>query len=251
MKQLTTLAMLAALSAFWACDGAGSNSIIIPQGNTVPPGPSAWVEENRPVSGISGVRLAGVGRLFVQQGGTDSLLVRTQEHILPFIRTEMEGGLLVVGLDVGTSYNGEASWIEFHVTTPNPERLELRGTGGITASGINTSRMTLVHTGIGSIDLSDLTATRLDASRTGTGTINVSGTVQHQTAAVGGIGQYDTRHLTSAVAEIRILAGSSATVRVTDRLAARIDGFGSVYYFGDPVVERTGHGTGTVQRLGG
>jgi hypothetical protein len=250
-KGASTVAIIAAISAFGACDDATPGPVMNPGGNVIPPRPSPVVEEPRAVSGFSGVVLDGVGHVFVQQGGMESLRIRTEELILPYLTTEVRGGQLVLGFRPGTSYRGEASAIEFHLTVANLERVELRGAGMIRASNIDTNRLSLALTGAGTIDLPDLTASRVDATQTGVGTTTVSGAVQQQSVVLGGVGDYDARHLDSVEAEITILAAGSATVRVSDRLDARIDGMGSVYYIGDPVVQRTGHGSGSVVPAGG
>lgn len=239
---------LVAVLAIGACHE--TNHVLNPDWNAIPPGPSPVVEETRPATGIDEVVLDGVGRVYVRQGGSESLRIRTEQHILPFIRTEMSGGRLVLGFDEGTSYQGQAASIEFHVTVLDLERAELSGVGLISVSSLDADRLALVHTGVGTIEVHGLAATRLDATRSGVGEINVSGAVQQQSVVLGGVGAYEARNLSSAQAEVTIAAAGSATVRVSDRLDARIDGAGSVYYFGNPVVQRTGHGSGSVVPMG-
>jgi len=244
-------AVIVALSATAGCHDADSRHVLNPEWNVIPPGPSPVVEETRPVSGVSGVILSGVGQVSVRQGGAESLHIRTEERILPFIKTEMRGGQLVIGFQDGTSYQGEASVIQFELTAADLNRAELDGLGLISASNIDTDHLSLVHTGIGTIDILGLAAHRVDATRSGVGAINVSGSVQRQSVTLGGVGNYDARQLDSAVAEVTIQSGGSATVRVSDRLDVRINGAGSVYYVGNPVVQRTGHGSGSVVPMGG
>jgi hypothetical protein len=250
-KSASAAALIAAVSAFGACHDATPDHVMNPGGNVIPPGPSPVVEEPRAVGGVRGLVLDGVGHVYVQQGGAESLRIRTEELILPYIRTEVRGGQLVLGFRPGTSYHGEASAIEFYLTVVDLESAELRGAGLIRASNIAVDRLSLVHTGAGTIDVPGLAATRLDANRSGVGAINVTGAVHQQTVFLAGIGDYDARHLDSAEAEVTIRTFGSATVRVSDRLDARIDGAGSVYYIGDPIVQRTGGGSGSVVPMGG
>jgi hypothetical protein len=241
--------LVGALATCGACHNASSQHVLNPGWNEIPPGPSPIVEETRPVSGVTGVVRDGVGRLFVRQGGAESLLIRTEENILPFITTDQQGGSLVVGFEDGTSYHGQSSAIEFHLTVVNLDSVELSGAGNVTASSFTADRLSVVHTGVGSIRLSDLNANRLELTHSGLGTVELGGAVQQQTMLLGGMGQCDARDLASAEADVTILGTGSATVRVSDRLDARIDGSGSVYYIGDPVVQRTGHGSGSVEPL--
>ena len=230
ITQVAPAALIVVAAGLCACHGADPHHFVNPGGNEIPPGPSPVVEQTYPVSGVRDAVLDGVGQLFIQQGGTETLLVRTQQHILPFIEVEQQGGRLVMGFEDGTSYQGQVSAIEFHLTVVDLEGAELHGTGQISLSGIDVDMLSLVHSGVGGIDL--------------------AGVVQQQSVVLGGVGDYDARHLDSAVADVRILGTGSATVRVSDRLDARIDGTGSVYYFGDPVVQRTGNGPGSVERIG-
>jgi hypothetical protein len=247
-KGVLAAAIVAVTFASGGCDDDPVQHVINP--NTIPPGPSPVVEEMRPVSGVSGVVLDGVGHVYVRQSGTESLRVRTEEHILPFIRTEMQGGQLVIGFVEGTSYHGQASVIEFDLTVVDLDRVELSGAGQISLTNVSTDQLSLVHSGTGTIDLNGLAATRLEATRSGTGTIVASGSVQQQSVVLDGVGNYDARNLDSATAEITIRAIGSATVQVSERLEARIDGSGSVYYIGDPIVQRTGNGSGSVRPVG-
>ena len=245
-------ALAAAITAFMFASGGCDDDVLrhVVTPSTIPPGPSPVVEEVRPVSGVQGVVLEGVGHLIVRQGGSESLRVRTEERILPFIKTEMVGGQLMIGFVEGTSFQGQAMTIEFDLTVANLNHVELRGAGQLDASNISTNQLTLVHTGAGTINLSGLVATRLEATHSGVGDVFVAGAVQQQSIVLDSVSAYDTRNLDSAVAEVTILARGSATVRVRERLDARIEGSGSVYYFGDPVVQRTGNGIGSVQAIG-
>jgi len=243
----TLLAMLGpVLALLGACHEASSQHFLTPGGNEIPPGSSVVVEETRPVSGVTEVVLSGAGFVFIHQGAMESLRVRTEERIMPYITTRQYGGRLTLGFVDGTSHSGEASAIEFHLTVHDLELVELSGVGRMTVTDIDSGRLSIVHNGVGSVNLSGLTATELDVSRTGLGEIDVAGAVQRQTVTLGGQGAYAARDLHSVEAGVTIRSSGSATVRVSDRLDARIDGSGSVYYLGNPVVHRTGSGSGSV-----
>src|SRR5687767_96183 len=53
--------------------------------------------EPRTVSGFSTISLSGSGRLIVEQTGTESLTVTTDDNLLPYIKTEVRANRLELG----------------------------------------------------------------------------------------------------------------------------------------------------------
>ena len=104
--------------------------------------------------------------------------------------------------------------------------------------------------GLGEVDLAGLDLPRLTVAHDGPGSVSASGSVSSLDVALNGMGAYDGRWLTSREADVAIGGSGSATISVRDRLTARISGSGHVYYLGDPVVTRTGGGSGSVRRVG-
>jgi hypothetical protein len=79
--------------------------------------------------------------------------------------------------------------------------------------------------------------------------VRTSGEAMEQRIIISGSGDYMGRDLQSAEAEVQILGSGSATVRVRDRLVVRISGSGSVFYLGEPVLERIVTGPGDVIKI--
>jgi hypothetical protein len=246
---LALVAVVAALS-LTACTDVSPKVVAGPGPGSFPPGDGGpVVERERPVSGVSGVVLAGVGDVYVRQGGSTSLRIRAEEQIHEYIRTDVVGGMLVIQfVDGSTFHNG--SPIEYHLTVPELRHAEITGVGRIVGSGISTDELTLILNGVGELDLSGLNVTRLEVSMSNLGDVRLDGVAQTQSVSVGGRGDYRAGGLASSTAGVTIGSGGSATVRVSDRLEATIDGSGSVYYLGSPLVERDGYGSGTVEQIG-
>src|SRR5262252_10451573 len=56
------------------------------------------VTEPRTVSDFSAVSLSGSGHVIVEQTGTESLTVTADDNLLPYIKTEVHGNTLELGL---------------------------------------------------------------------------------------------------------------------------------------------------------
>ena len=59
------------------------------------------VEVPRDMTGFSGVSLRGSGRLVVDQGETESVLIQAEDNIIPYLETRVEGSSLVIGTKTG------------------------------------------------------------------------------------------------------------------------------------------------------
>ncbi len=241
----TVLAVVAGLFflTLIACDKA-SSSYVMGTSSTVY-GSGVTVEESRPVSGVRGITLAGTGTVYVRQGGAPSLIVRAEDNLMEHLETPVHGDTLVMRTQAGFDLQPTRE-IEYHLVVTNLRRVELRGAGGINASSITADHLVVVRSGVGNLDFTDLGVTSLQATLSGVGSARVDGVAQRQSVVLGGFGNYEAGGLQTAEADITIRSGGSATVRVSGRLDARIDGSGSVYYIGDPVVTRSGHGSGSV-----
>jgi hypothetical protein len=211
--------------------------------------PGPVVERSRDVTGTTGVVLAAIGKLEIRQGGTTSLLIRAPQKLHQYIRTDVVGGTLVIQIVDGVSFNLDRG-IEYDLTVPHLDYAEVESVGNLDARGISGDELELVLSGLGNIYCDGLNLNRLEVTRSGEGNMTLAGVAQYQGAVLSGMGHYEARNLASSVAQITIEGMGSATVQVSDQLDAVIHGSGSVYYVGNPAVERSGNGSGSVEQIG-
>lgn len=246
-----TLVALIALGALCGagCSNSGPQRVLSGDGVEVR-GSGVVVTESRSVSGVRGVELASIGTVYVEQGGAESLVIEAEDNLIPLLRTEVQGGVLVISTEEG--YNLQATRpMEFRLTVNTLERAELAGVGDILASGLSVGDLALDLNGVGNIELLGVDATRLDVVNSGVGDVSVSGSVPQQSVRLLSSGDYLAGDLVSGVADVLVASNGSATVRVSDHLTATIDSSGSVYYIGNPVVVQNVSGSGSVVQIGG
>ena len=205
------------------------------------------VEEAQTIGSFRNIDLQGVGILHIQQGSREELVIRAEANLLEYLRTDTQGGHLLIWKDPVTLFNTRP--IEYYLTVVDLEQVTLSGAGTIEGAVFDTDSLSLRLTGAGNIEFVNLTASALDIRASGVGDIILSGSAQEQAIELRGVGSYDGRELDSAEADVLLNSGGSATVQVRDRLRATINGIGSVYYIGDPVVETSGSGSGNVIKL--
>lgn len=222
---------------------------------TVPPPPPTGIvgsgnvaQQSRSVTGFSDLDLQGIGHVYVEQGSGETLMVRAEDNLLPYLRTAVVGGVLEISVEPGVNLLPTEP-IEYFVTASRLQSARLTGAGNIDCARMSAERMELESTGVGRIEFTNLDLRELDVTMTGVGAVRTTGGVERQWVRHTGVGNYQAKRLRSAEAEVQLHGSGSATVRVSDRLVANVTGSGCVYYLGDPIVESTVTGSGCVEPL--
>jgi hypothetical protein len=183
--------------------------------------------ESRAVSGFSEVELKGVGNLFIQQTGSESLTVEAEEDILPKIRTEVDNNRLIVGPEPDTS-----------IDTTEPINYELR------VNDLNALKVS----GSGDVEAEDINTDEIAITISGTADVEMSGRVDSQNVEISGSGDYKVEDLESKEVKIDVGGSGSALINVSEELDAEVSGSGSVEYVGDPTVKQDVSGAGEVRK---
>ena len=229
----------------WIWDGG---DIVSPSGVNAIVGSGQVATQDHLVAGFFGVSLS-IGSLYVEQGPRDELRIVAEDNLIPYLRTDVIGGSLVLSVQPHVSLRPTRP-IEFYLATPALREVSISGSGNVVWPGATVDRLALGISGSGTIELFDLVANWLDATISGSGHIRVSGRVIDQRISISGSGSYGADDLSSATAAVQISGSGSATVWVGDSLVADISGSGSVYYYGNPIVAGTISGSGRIIPLG-
>ena len=179
--------------------------------------------ETRPVSGFSNVELAGAGELIIEQTGTESLTIEADDNLLPLLTSEVSGDTLHLGVRPNTTLRPRQSII-YRLTVRQLAGLGISGSGTVTASKIQTSRL------------------RTDIS--GSGPISITGSAVDQELEISGSGEYRAEELVSKTLRAQISGSGNAVVSVTESLDVEISGSGSLTYEGDPRISQQISGSG-------
>lgn len=212
--------ILALLGLFIGCtDDNGPVETVRGSGNVI--------TEGREVSGFTAVSLQGMGQLQIDQNGSESLSITTDDNLLPYIETRVRGNKLIISVQGNTLFSNVTE-LTYHVTVANIDSVELDGAG--------------------EIEVSHLDADEWQVNLDGTGSITASGQANKQTVEINGAGAYTADKLASQEATVRHSGAGMAVVQVSEQLDVRIDGLGTVEYIGDPEVTQTVNGSGTVRQ---
>jgi hypothetical protein len=186
------------------------------------------VTESRPVSGFSAVAVGGNAELFIEQTGTESLTVTTDDNLLRYLSVEVSNGML-------------------DLTTTDPFT-QLRPTKGVVYKLTVRRLNDLAVSGRGSVHVDNVDADRLDISISGAGRVAAQGSASDLQLSISGVGRYRGADMASKRTRVNISGAGHAVVAPHDELDARISGVGTVQYVGDPRVTEHLSGAGTVRR---
>jgi hypothetical protein len=248
------------------------------------------VEEEREVSGFTGVEMATFGDLYIETGDEEKLRIEAEDNLIRYFEIGVIGDRLKIGQQMGVTLRPIRP-VRFYLTVKELDTIALSGSGNIKAPDLAAERILVTITGSGDVKVEDLRADAINVRITGSGNLDIAGSeareqkiaiygsgdvkigdldvdkigvqitgsgnldisageVEEQDITVNGSGDYDARDLASSKAKVRITASGSTAIRVRDHLRVHISGSGDVHYVGDPTLDQTVTGSGNIERVG-
>lgn len=248
MKKNTALAfaLLALAFGILACGsiqigGAGDGERIMGSGPVI--------EEDRDVSGVSGVELAMQGTLHVSMGSTTTLRIEAQENLMEYIETDVNGSTLVIHNTPGYDLRSTRP-IQYYLTVEKLDNIEVSSSGDIEVGNLTSDSLSIRSNSSGDIAIDGLDGSALEVKISSSGELEISGgQIQEQRIDISSSGDYQAGDLASASADIDLTSSGSATVQVSDRLRGRLSSSGNIYYIGDPEVDVRTTSSGKVTQI--
>lgn len=196
LRSLGGSALVAATLGLIGCDIIGGPSVR---------GSGVAKAETREVGAFTRVESAGSANVAIQIGDKQSVIIETDDNILPLIDTLVKGDRLVI-----SSHGRYSTRIGVKVTIVVPALNEARisGSGNITASGVS--------------------AKEFDAHISGSGDIHISGSTDSLKASIAGSGGIDASKLPVTAADVSISGSGNIKLLAPQSLHASISGSGDV-----------------------
>jgi hypothetical protein len=210
------------------------------------------LSEVRELSAFQAIELRSFGRVFVASGAEQKVEVNAEEDLLERVRTEVEDGVLVVGLRwwLGALLRlPELREVEVHVTLPELRAVKLSGAGQVRSEGVlKAEELELRLSGAGRLSLR-LEAGRVSTSLSGAGAVELSGSAGELEVRLSGAGAVDAEGLAARRVRIRASGAGECRVQAAESLEVELSGAGSVRYRGHPRLESRITGVGRIVPL--
>jgi hypothetical protein len=215
------------------------------------PGSGNILTETRDVAAFEAIAIEYPGaEIVLQQGDKESVEIEADDNLLPQLSTEVTSGTLTIKsteTDWKTSVNPSAP-AKLNITVRDLNTIVLSAPlGHLEVHDLQAGTLNLVVSGGAQVRLNGLQVDLLDTVLSGAGDIQADGTADEVKLILSGLGDFNAADLQSKRAAIELSGMGSATVRVEEELAATITGAGSIQYFGQPHVEQSVNGAGSVK----
>jgi len=215
MRAITLVLLVAIAGVATACHGLASPVR----------GSGKRIVQKRDIGDFKSISTEGAYDLRIVCQKDASFELEGDDNVLPVITAEVSNGIL--RLKSLRNYSTSEP-IMVRISVPNLEGLSVSGAGKIDVAGMNNERF------------------EIDAD--GAATIKVAGVTKVLDISANGASKIDTRKLASARAVVESNGVSKIDVDVKDQLDVTIAGPSTVTYEGDPVVKKTIHGPGKLEK---
>jgi len=181
--------------------------------------------QKRDVPSFSSISTQGAFDLRVVCQKPVSLEIEGDDNILPLVTTEVNNNVLYIKST--RSYSAREPII-LKISVPNLD--------GVSASGA------------GRTDISGIKGDKFEIDATGAPMIKVSGEAKVIDIDTSGAAKIDTHKLHASQAVVESKGVSKVDLAVADKLDVTVSGPSRVTYEGNPVVNKTVHGPGSVEK---
>jgi Putative auto-transporter adhesin, head GIN domain len=189
-------------------------------------GSGTRVTQKRNVSSFTSIAIEGAFTLEVVCQKDLSLELEGDDNILPLVSTDVSS-VGVLNLKSRQGYSTREP-VVVRISVPNLEGLSVSGAGFINISGMKNEKF------------------EMDIN--GAAIIKASGTTQVLDVETNGAAKIDTHNLRASRAVVDSKGVSIVDVAASEQLDVTISGPSRVTYHGDPVVTKTVHGPGRVEK---
>lgn len=213
MKRLALLLFVIALGT--ACHGIHRGVL----------GSGKLLKENRNVGSFNSISTEGAFDIEVVCQKPQEVEISGDDNILPLVSTEVSNNVL----HVRSLRNYSSSEpLKLRISVPDLVEIHSSGAGAIEVSGVKNDRF--------EIDVN------------GAPTIKASGETKALKIDANGAGNIDTHKLRAARVEVESKGVSGVEVYAAEQLDVTVSGPSHVIYRGNPVVHKTVHGPGSVEK---
>jgi hypothetical protein len=188
-------------------------------------GSGVLATETRSVHDFNAVALSGIGRLVIDQTGSESLTLTAEDNLLPLIEVEVEDGVLYIGWQSNANISPKRD-ITFNLTVDHLAE--------VLASGATAVEVLSLQEDTFYVGLSGAT------SMCGSGRFDLL------EIGISGAAVYRGQDLAAREMVVGISGAASAIVNASEHLHGSVSGVASLRYLGHPTISVSVSGLATM-----
>jgi hypothetical protein len=207
-------------------------------------------EEERQVSGFSGIIVSGSHNVYITMGTTESLRLEGDADAINEVETKVENGVLKIRnkKQLNTrSWNNTAK-VKIYIQAKDINNLVLSGSGNIEIKGIvKSTNLNTTLSGSGSIS-ANIEVENYNAVISGSGEIYTKGNAINAKITIAGSGDFNGSGLKTSNTSAKVSGSGDISIIVDKQLDALTSGSGDIRYSGNAVVNSKKSGSGNISR---
>ena len=181
--------------------------------------------QKRNVAPFTSISAEGAFTIEVTCQKDQSLEVEGDDNVLEFVTADVSGNILRIK---NTKNYSTDEPVKFRISVPNLEGLSVNGAGRIDVKNLNNDKF--------------------EIDTNGAPMIVVSGKTKVIDVGANGAGKVDAQNLHASRGVVDTRGVARVDLDVSDQLDVTVQGPATVTYKGDPVINKTIHGPGKVER---
>jgi hypothetical protein len=204
------------------------------------------VSETRQVAEFDRIHLKGSGKVFLTRGESLSIEIKTDDNILPVIKTEVTDRKLVIS---NKNYNPRPTVLSYFITVNDLKGIAVSGSADITSdSKLVADNFSADISGSGDMRL-ELEVGNLDSDISGSGTMRFSGKADSLAASIKGAGNIRAFDMQARNVSLKITGSGNCEVNASETLNVKITGSGDVKFKGSPQISKKVTGSGKIRNV--
>lgn len=233
MTRLFALCSLLFVMMLAAC--SGSKSIV---------GSGVLIDDQRALTTFDQVVVDVPVNVDIRYGSTQQVNVYAQGQVLPVLQTNVKGETLTISMSEKAQMDGATN---VKIMLPALKSVTHNSQGDISIMDFKGDKLALTHSGQGNLTVRDITYEDVKVKHSGQGDVTLSGTSEDLEVDGDGAGNVNASRLMVKDAKVTNKGAGDISVTVENDLKAAIKGAGNINYKGDPKVDLSDDGAGSLQ----
>lgn len=250
-------------------------------------GSGVMKDDSRAVTGFSRMLLVLPATVTILQGPMESLVISTDDNLLPLMTTRVDNGELIIEGDKNRGFSSRKG-VNIRLMVKSLDTIKIQGSGDVVGDQLKSDRLDIAIAGSGDVKFTGIRADQFAVEINGSGDVSVDSIVAKSVSAnihgsgdirmpslqagqvtiaingsgdisagghadkvsieVMGSGDVRAKRLIAREASATITASGDIELNAQKKLIASVSGSGDIRYTGSPSsVTRTVRGSGTIE----
>ncbi len=206
------------------------------------------IKQDRKISSFNEIEVSGAFEVFLKQGDVEAITVEADENLMPYIRTEVVSGTLII--ETKDNLFHHMTEMKVYITFKGLREIELSGAVDIrTQNQLNLSDLKIDVSGASNANL-DIAVQKLELDGSGASKIFFKGSAVNVEMDLSGASDIFAYDMPAENYKISISGAGKAEINVQKSISAEISGAGSIKYKGSPAtIDQEVSGAGTIKKV--